>query len=117
MILWIILVIVAIIVLILLWWFNTEDITHYPTVHARCRSNTTCGGDLICDLNCNRCRKQVNGDCSADNDCQSGLICYNWKCVPEIPLLDNTIEDTEQIKHKTDKSVRWNEHNEIRYFV
>lgn len=118
MILWIVLIIIAIIVLSLLWWFNSEEqtTTHYPTVHARCRSDTTCGGDLVCDLSCNRCRQQLNGDCSMDTDCQSGLRCHRWKCVLEKETVDEYDEQLDK-KNKSDKSVRWNEINEIRYFI
>ena len=120
MILWIILLVIAIIVLFVLWWFLPDDsdieVDHHPTVHARCQSDGACGGDLTCDLKCNRCRKKLEGDCSADNDCESGLKCHNWKCIRD----DSNAESSETnipIQKKKRKGVRWDEtKNETRYF-
>jgi hypothetical protein len=67
---------------------QSDDFTKYPTIHSKCNQNSSCGGDLVCDVGCNRCKKQLSGDCSNNVDCESGLICQNWKCVP-IP--DNSI--------------------------
>lgn len=60
-----------------------EDIfdVDIPTLHSKCDNNTSCGGDLICNKNCKRCKKKLGGDCSMDIDCDDGLKCYEWKCV------------------------------------
>jgi len=141
MILWIILIVIAILVLFILWWISGNEtmlieIDNYPTVHARCRSDSTCGGDLTCDLHCNRCRKKIGGDCSADNDCESGLICRNWKCSTESnsaesnsaepnsnksnTLEPNTNKSNNHIvpsKQSTNKGVHWDEtKNSTHYF-
>lgn len=123
MILWFILIIIAIIVLALLWWFNvsslqpsspsspnlaTDSSISPPTVHARCNSSSSCGGDLVCDSHCHRCKKKLNGDCATDVDCESGLHCHNWKCVPNPPhiLIDPS---SSQPKKRTLKTVTWND--------
>lgn len=94
-------------------WYTTpanEDIV-YPTIHARCKMNSACGGDLVCDLNCHRCKKQAYGDCASDVDCESGLHCVNWQCVDSVP--DMPVSETSDIQdgNPTDdaKSVRWRE--------
>jgi hypothetical protein len=70
-----------------------HDSIAIPTIHSRCNQNSPCGGDLVCDLNCKRCKKKINGDCSADIDCESGLRCHNWKCssnsIPIDPLISS----------------------------
>lgn len=121
MIVWVILIIFAIIVLFILWWFSgseVEESSHYPTVHARCRSDSACGGDLVCDLHCNRCRKKIGGDCSGDNDCESGLRCHNWKCSPDDSnYTAETPKDSMKSNKGPVKGVRWNDtKNEIHYF-
>ena len=131
MILWIIVVLCSILILFLGWWFSSKDVdeseeTNYPTVHARCRSDSTCGGDLICDMNCNRCRKKIGGNCSADMDCESGLRCREWKCtrVKELKELKELKESDEPKleehgkPHINDsKGVHWDEtKNETYYF-
>jgi hypothetical protein len=119
MILWVILILVAIVAIFLLWWFSNftpevDDIESefHPTIHARCQSNSTCGGDLICDLNCHRCRKQSGGDCANDVDCEFGLQCHDWKCSPvdepkisDAPSKSSNKGDKE--RPKRNKSVRW----------
>lgn len=138
MLLIIIIVFIVFIVFTILWWYCTlpshlasssvddklnthEDVVidpSIPTMHSRCRTDVPCGGDLICDLNCRRCKKRVGGDCATDTDCESGLHCYDWKCtmdnLPEVSLLEasSLIHD----KEITDKEVKWDDaKNEIRY--
>lgn len=125
MILWVVLIIVAIIVLFLLWWIsgNTQNLESnsefgsYPTIHARCKSSSMCGGDLVCDLNCHRCRKKLGGDCANDNDCESGLHCHNWRCVDDdVPPIDNPI-DTTKVDTKEVKAVKWDETRNKTYYI
>lgn len=102
--LWIILILISIIVLCVLWWYNgslnvnppdplTSDIQ--PTMYARCHVDLTgsnsCGGDLICDLNCRRCKKRIGGNCATDSDCISGLHCHEWKCLPTSDISSDDI--------------------------
>lgn len=90
---------------------SVEDI---PTIHARCRNDIPCGGDLICDLQCKRCKSQINGNCSGDVDCESGLQCHNWKCVPQesIAISEDQIIPIDQIDFKDEKisgtKIKWN---------
>lgn len=116
MILWIILILIAITILFLLWWYadftdppaeiNSIETEFHPTIHARCQSSLTCGGDMICDLNCHRCRKQLGGDCANDVDCEFGLRCRNWKCGQDDPESSKTIEPAKVTK-TPGKTVRW----------
>ena len=111
--LWIITLIIAIGVLFVFWWYGTyHDHDSVPTMHAECQLNS-CGGDLVCDLGCNRCKKSLDGDCSTDTDCEFGLYCHKWKCSTEphishdIPLpLNNIIEK---------KVVKWDDNNNETY--
>jgi len=134
--LWIIVIIIIIIIVILIllryisFWFlqsdnilNSEDISHdqefpLPTIHNRCDIDKPCGGDLVCDLKCKRCRKSLNGDCSSDIDCDSGLRCFNWKCSPIQKINSSNNESSDLIKQKkSNKFVRWNdENNQTHYF-
>jgi hypothetical protein len=132
----IILIIIAIFVLIFLaWWYRepsiddinkTEDETNsnnYPTMHARCRKDprcdgtvcvSDCGGDLICDTTCHRCKKKIGGNCSSTVDCETGLICDNWKCTPNSSSFDETPHQYSMTYINNDKKqVHWNEQNEI----
>jgi hypothetical protein len=93
--------ILVFIIFIMSWYYNTpnditkEENTHLsdtkslessiiPTMHARCHADHPCGGDLTCDMKCFRCRKKDGGECATDTDCESGLICHNWKCSPNL---------------------------------
>lgn len=122
MILWIIVVLCAILILFLGWWFSSKEGDEseepsYPTVHARCRSDSTCGGDLICDLNCNRCRKKIGGNCSADMDCESGLRCREWKCTRTKEPDNPKLEEHSKSHIYDSKGVHWDEtKNETYYF-
>lgn len=124
MIFWLLLVVFAIIILVMLWWFmdnpNSIESEQTPTIHAICKSNSACGGDssdLTCDSHCHRCLKKLNGDCSADIDCEFGLKCHNWKC--SFVNGDSSSEDEPPIKpphRKNIKTVRWDENkNETRF--
>ena len=118
---WIIFVIILIIVLLLLWWIDrmytekntpTSPDTSNVTIHSRCKENSACGGDLTCDNNCHRCKKRLNGDCASDVDCETGLVCHQWKCVPSNPNIP-PIEIVDKPSQK-EKHVHWNDaKNEI----
>lgn len=131
---WIIIIIIAILTLLFLsYWYSyhlfnsTKDTLSlnsdiYPTIHARCKQDpkcdgTTCvrdcGGDLICDEICHRCKKKLDGSCSSSVDCKTGLICHNWICVHPDSLDVHT--DTEIIHSKPtiSKQVHWNNNYEI----
>lgn len=109
MILWVILIIIAIIFLIALWWYTgNPSQENIPTMHARCKENSTCGGDLTCDVNCRRCKKTKGGDCANDVDCETGLKCQQWKCLPpqsEIPSEPPTIKKPT----RSERRVHWDE--------
>jgi hypothetical protein len=94
MILWIALIIISIIILLILWWHNFYSNREPPTIHARCNENTSCGGDLTCDINCRRCKKRQGGDCAGDVDCETGLVCHQWKCMPPQDLQSHHVPET-----------------------
>lgn len=82
---YIILLIIVVLLLLVLFFmsqFNTNlKEPEFPTIHSHCEKNSLCGGDLICDRSCNRCKKPIGGDCATDVDCQTGLHCSsNWTC-------------------------------------
>jgi len=140
----IILIVIAIFVLIFLaWWYHDssddqmpekssfqisedqDEINNYPTIHARCRKDpkcdgttcvSDCGGDLTCDKICHRCKKKIHGSCSSDVDCETGLICHNWKCVPQKSTDNISIENLhDEVPNSfTDKKhIYWNDKYEI----
>jgi hypothetical protein len=85
----------------------TNDETFAPIMHARCK-NTPCGGDLICDDVCYRCKQKVGGKCATNIDCQSSLLCHNWICTDPTNIME-PIDDTQNditINH-SDKHVHW----------
>lgn len=114
-------ILVVIIVFSLLLWYyieyspiNADEFEHeeqeleesepIPTMHARCQNATSCGGDLICDVHCHRCKKQIGGDCSSDIDCESNLRCQDWRCVnnlQEILLDSSNYESNYESNHKS----------------
>lgn len=133
MLFWIILIIIIVVlILFFLWWFNfisfkdfiesnsikptlnklnsqesgIVDPINYPTIHAYCQSDSACGGDLICDINCKRCKKKFGGNCSSNVDCEFGLDCYNWKCVP-------TINEQKQSENLTSMEINQSEENNL----
>lgn len=115
----IILLILSILVLIFLWFYNREshDDPNYPTIHSTCGENTTCGGDLVCDISSRRCKKKEGGDCAENIDCDYNLHCFNWKCVSN-PTTVDYIDDTvsSEKKHEQLKNVHWNTKNDILIF-
>lgn len=124
----IILIIISIIVLIFLsWWYSDppSESPNYPTMHSRCRNDPSCdgttcvsqcGGDLTCDKICHRCKKTLGGTCSSTVDCETGLICHNWKCQSNNspPNVDIFPPDTSNSIDK--KQVHWADKNEI-FFI
>lgn len=94
---------------------SSEDI-NYPTIHSSCSNNNSCGGDLICDIKCNRCKKKIGGNCSGDVDCETGLICHNWICTDKKPFHDNISSEAFDQLHSSNikkKNVHWNDSNDI----
>lgn len=66
-------------------WKNAlnQENEEYPTMYSRCDINNKCGGNLVCDAG--RCRQKLGGNCAANLDCESGLVCNNWICTnPEV---------------------------------
>ena len=115
MILWLkLLSLLFLLLLILLFiWWSPEISDDIPTIHAVCQTDKNCGSNLSCDTQFNRCKQKIEGPCSSDIDCESGLFCSNWKCSNFITD-DNDITTTNTMNAK--KEVRWNEVNEI-FFV
>ena len=144
----IIILMVAITILVVLWWYCTpanskpndesnigsdnviETDPINPTIHSRCGTNTSCGGDLTCDLHCRRCKKKSGGDCATDIDCEFGLHCHNWKCTSTIPTTDNSqpTKDNSQPTSTTStkdnsqqtpeqRGVKWNDDKNETYYI
>jgi hypothetical protein len=118
---------------------DSDESVHHPTIHAKCPFDALCGGDLVCDTKCLRCKKKIGGNCAVDNDCIFGLICHDWKCEPPINTKESeiheekidsvnestsdsmiqksTIEthlisDASRIRKPGGKSVRWDDQND-----
>lgn len=104
-------------VLAIFWWISTSHIYNtLPTIHSKCKDTSSCGGDLICDTICHRCKKRIGGNCSSDIDCESGLLCKNWICVSSNNNISNDIALSPKSKHSS-KRVHWNDNqNQIHYF-
>ena len=125
MMLWIIaiiLIFISILVLSLLSWLYYKSPDIYPTIHSPCHDNSlcdgvfcvrNCGGDLICDPVCHRCKKKLGGVCSSTVDCETGLICSNWICVSDDGVEDDLSDPSFSISSPNQKHVRWTDHNEI----
>ena len=83
-------IIIIIIFLIIIIKYTNKNIINdhldenLPTLHSKCDKNEPCGGDLICNKNCKRCKQKLGGNCSMDIDCDEGLKCYDWKCVSKL---------------------------------
>lgn len=110
--LWIIILLCLAFITLCVVWYTTPESENiiYPTIHARCQKNSVCGGDLVCDLNCHRCKKQAYGDCASDVDCESGLLCVNWQCVDGThSTFDSNVSELTHIHTDDTKSVRWRE--------
>lgn len=120
----VVLIFISILVLFLLsWLYHTSSPVSdiYPTIHYPCHNDSlcdgifcvkNCGGDLICDTVSHKCKKKIDGTCSSTVDCQTGLICSDWKCISDTGInVDNPpviLNSSSSQKH-----VRWTEHNEI----
>lgn len=119
-------IIIALIILAILWLTNSLKPSNpidppdqiIPTIHSKCRRDSPCGGDLECDPDQLRCKKQKGGACANDIDCISGLYCNNWICSPDIPTKPNTvleIKDNQEVS--APKSLKWDDtRNTTRYF-
>ena len=117
MILWLILLLLLL--LLFIWWYSSEikdsDISiDIPTIHAKCQKEGNCGDNLICDIECRRCKQKIGGACSSDVDCQSGLICSDWKCSDFKETIEKKNTDILPT-NDTKKEVRWKDVNEIFY--
>ena len=95
----ILLVIIVVVVIILLyfiyyWYFSANNTTDniIPTLHAKC-NEVGCGGNLVCDSTCDRCRQTLNSPCANDIDCTHGLHCIDWICG------DNKIAESDNLDH------------------
>lgn len=93
------------------------DLPYYPTIHSQCPNNHSCGGDLICDTTCHRCKMKLGGDCAINTDCENGLICHDWKCSdPKVNVKETINEDSDELNNQSiKKNVHWNDNNEIFY--
>lgn len=117
----IVMIIILIIAIIGIWWWQTNNKNQekengeIPTIHSRCDGK--CGGDLICDKTCSRCKKEIGGDCSSNVDCRTGLVCHQWKCLPYHPSFsisqsqESSNTESRNVSEQ-DKHIRWNESNE-----
>lgn len=98
MILWVILILIGLIVVVYIWWTSpiplapqtndSQEDLPIPTMHSFCDPNRSCGGDLVCDSQCHRCKMKAGGDCAGDGDCDRNFRCHDWKCI----LIDNTFD-------------------------
>lgn len=59
------------------WYYGGDNVI--PTLHAKC-DEVGCGGNLVCDSTCDRCRQKLNSPCANDIDCIDGLRCIDWIC-------------------------------------
>lgn len=99
MIFWIIFAIIFILTCVWIYTRVIKKNNKNVTMHSRCNSDSPCNGELVCDQQCNRCKKPLNGICATDVDCETGLYCVGWKC-----------SELEKKSNKN-KRVRWNESN------
>lgn len=119
----ILLIFIAFILLLYLTWSSPPNPHYdYPTIHTRCRDDkscdgttcvTHCGGDLTCDKISHRCKKQLGGNCSSHVDCETGLLCHNWKCVSNYDEISNPTSSDSSSNSSDKKRVHWNNHDEI----
>lgn len=82
-------------------WFYPPLPIDSLVIHSHCNKNNFCSGDLSCDPICKTCKKQLDGDCSSDVDCQTNLYCNNWKCSYIAPSdsLPSPLASTERKVH------------------
>ena len=90
MILLLIILLFLLLLLILKLYTSYQYDPIIPTIHSHC--TTTCGGHLICDPLCHRCRATLNTPCSSTIDCQSGLHCINYRCIQEPSIQTPSIQ-------------------------
>jgi len=88
----VIVIIFVVIVGLLIWWFLVRKPTTPAT--AFCSSNSDCGSGFYCGGG-GICVKGTSGKtkgqtCTADHQCDVGLLCENGKCLTEVTVLSNT---------------------------
>lgn len=98
--------------------YSSDDEPNIPTIHSSCNISDDCGGSLVCDNSCNKCKNNNGNKCASDVDCLSGHFCQNWVCTP---FSQSSTGGAPKINPKsrksTDKSVKWNDSaNQIIYF-
>ena len=124
MLVWILVIVIAIIVIVVLWWYHdgaqpqTTAIEEPPTMHARCRSNSACGGDLVCDVQCHRCKQKVGGNCAVDVDCESGLRCHDWKCIPfNVDSTGDATKHSSNTQKPANPEVHWDDAKNETFYI
>lgn len=91
----VIVIIFVVIVGLLIWWLLVRKTTTPSTPLAfTCSSNSDCGSGFYCGGG-GICVKGTSGKtlgqtCTADHQCDVGLLCENGKCLTEITVLSNT---------------------------
>jgi len=76
-----------------------------PVMYSHCNLNSQCGGDLVCDIKCQRCKQSLGGNCSTNNDCQQSLICSEWVCSYPKNYLSDNIKNNQSDNIKEDINI------------
>jgi Dickkopf N-terminal cysteine-rich region len=88
----VIIIIFVVIVGLLIWWLlvrkPTTPATTFCSSNSECGSGFYCGGGGICVKGTSG--KTIGQTCTADHQCDVGLLCENGKCLTEITVLSNT---------------------------
>jgi Dickkopf N-terminal cysteine-rich region len=88
----VIIIIFVVIVGLLIWWLlvrkPTTPATTFCSSNSECGSGFYCGGGGICVKGTSG--KTIGQICTADHQCDVGLLCENGKCLTEITVLSNT---------------------------
>ncbi len=113
-------IIISIIIFVCLLYYNSPDTIDHPTMYSKCKIDSQCGGDLVCD--CNRCKKRLGGNCSSNSDCELDLICHNWLCSdPKDPKDSNKINpdinDIPKSSNNNKKHVKWNDDENSTHYI
>lgn len=88
----VIVIIFVVIVGLLIWWLlvrkPTTPATTFCSSDSECGSGFYCGGGGICVKGTSG--KTLGQTCTADHQCEVGLLCENGKCLTEVTVLSNT---------------------------